>query len=517
MKKKILATLLVGTMVAGLVAGCGSNASGDNASANGTEAAATVDDEEMYNVVMQWPAIGEAPEGLADVEAAINEITASEGISVTLEPVGAFDLANETSLAVSSGEQLDLCLSLFSGVGALVNNGSVIEISDLLDEYGQDIKEVVGERQLTGGQYNGGTYAVPIHYVDGNGMGFICRKDILDKYGITVEPNRIYSYDELEEWFKTIKEGEGDNFYIFAGGYQSATLLGGCVSYDTLGQSEASGAILLGDGSTTVENIFATDEFKEFAERMYKWNQMGFFSADAASCTEDFTTQCAAGNYLGAMLQVGTSTNEDMLINADYTSSVGTEMIQIQTTPMVASTSMYSSVLWSIASTSENPAKAMQFLNMLYTNADLCNLLMYGIEGVSYEVVESDENGTVIQPIGGNPMAVPYWQNFGVYGDRFLWDVVAPNTTAYNAEKEAVSSNVDIESPALGYSFSIDNVSSQYSAVSSVVTQYLATIQTGSIDPAVELPEFLSALEAAGIDDVIAENQSQLDAWLAAQ
>jgi putative aldouronate transport system substrate-binding protein len=49
--------------------------------------------------------------------------------------------------------------------------------------------------------------------------------------------------------------------------------------------------------------------------------------------------------------------------------------------------------------------------------------------------------------------------------------------------------------------------------VQTVISQYVPSINSGAIDPAKILPEFLSALEVAGINEIIAENQRQLDAW----
>ena len=57
----------------------------------------------------------------------------------------------------------------------------------------------------------------------------------------------------------------------------------------------------------------------------------------------------------------------------------------------------------------------------------------------------------------------------------------------------------------------------QYAAVSDVITQYQAVLGLGVVDPATELENFRSSLKAAGIDEVIAENQRQYDEWKAAQ
>ena len=54
-------------------------------------------------------------------------------------------------------------------------------------------------------------------------------------------------------------------------------------------------------------------------------------------------------------------------------------------------------------------------------------------------------------------------------------------------------------------------------AVSAVIGQYAPALECGIVDPDEMVPEFLNALEAAGMSEVIAENQAQLDAWLAAE
>ena len=58
------------------------------------------------------------------------------------------------------------------------------------------------------------------------------------------------------------------------------------------------------------------------------------------------------------------------------------------------------------------------------------------------------------------------------------------------------------------------NVSTQVAAVSNVYDQYYDVLTYGDVDPAEYLPMFLSELETAGINDIIAEYQTQLDAWL---
>ena len=56
------------------------------------------------------------------------------------------------------------------------------------------------------------------------------------------------------------------------------------------------GGLLLKDNwdNTTVENIYASDQYAEYAQQMYEWAQKGYIPADAASNTESGTEQIRA-------------------------------------------------------------------------------------------------------------------------------------------------------------------------------------------------------------------------------
>ena len=70
-------------------------------------------------------------------------------------------------------------------------------------------------------------------------------------------------------------------------------------------------------------------------------------------------------------------------------------------------------------------------------------------------------------------------------------------------------------STAFGFTFDSSTVKTQYTAVNNVINQYLPGLRCGSLDPETELPKFQQSLKDAGIDEIIAEKQKQLDAWAA--
>ena len=69
----------------------------------------------------------------------------------------------------------------------------------------------------------------------------------------------------------------------------------------------------------------------------------------------------------------------------------------------------------------------------------------------------------------------------------------------------------------MGFAFDEEPVMTELAAIRQVTNEYYRALTAGRADPETELPKFLDALNNAGLETVLAEEQSQLDAWRAAQ
>lgn len=69
----------------------------------------------------------------------------------------------------------------------------------------------------------------------------------------------------------------------------------------------------------------------------------------------------------------------------------------------------------------------------------------------------------------------------------------------------------------MGFTWDNSAVLNQVTACKNVEDKYKNALETGSIDPASALPEFLKELEDAGVNDIIAEKEAQFSAWRAEQ
>ncbi len=530
MKKRVIATSMAVLMAFGLAA-CGkssdtSETSGTAASGETTTAAS--EEEEPYNIVMQVMTWGTVPSGIDEIEAAINEIVEPEiGVTVTLSPVAAWDLQSESTLAITSGEKMDLiCILPYgSGMDSIANYTSknmLMNLNEVYAEYGTDIAANVDEKIMQLGYQGDNLYAIPVNGVVGVTPTFVARTDLLDELGITIDEDKIYSLDELEEMFAAYVEKYGSGHYAVAS-YGTYDLYNIFYPTDNLGTDDASGVLLDGGltGNTTIVNKFATDEYKEFCLRMQDWYSAGYFSPDVVTISDGTTQTLAQGNYLGTFggmtPGIGFETMKD---NSGY------DLTQIKIGESYTTSGIASMCLWAIPTTCENPEKTMEFLNLLYQERelgeDIDTILSVGLEGVDYNVEESVSGSKAIisYPEGLNASTVSWGFTAPIYGNQLTIPQFAPLTTEiydeYASYNEAVLSEGSM-SVAFGYVYNPENVTTQKAAVNSVISQYQPILTYGTVDAETVLPEFLSALEAAGINDVISDNQSQLDAWLAAQ
>lgn len=470
--------------------------------------------DQPYELIMQCPTSVSTPDGLAAVENTVNQITQpSIGVKIKLKTTNhsVFD----ANLAISSGEKLDLCMSLYGGMDRLVENGYIIPLDDLIEQYGQQLKEVCNV-QLKGGYYQNHLYGISPAYSEGQRYGFICRTDMMEKYNFHLEEGKYYTFDELEKFWKKVKAGEGENFYILGGDMicNKCFLEKSCCSLDVLGSHMNTGVLMLNrdNASDKIVDFYETDEFMDFARRMYRWNQEGFFYPNTSITEEDSNIMMGEGKILGWFFH--NVPGEEI----ENTTKSGLDVTFIPTQEAVRTTDVNQNVLWSIPVTCENPRKVMEFLNLLYTDKNISNLLQRGVEGQSYVVTAQKDGEKLIDlPEGKSIASLPYYLIVGVYGNRLSTYVWAPGDIDRNKRAKEFSDNISLTSPAWGYVFDSGKVSVQISLVDQTVKKYIGIIETGAVDPEIEVPMFLSELKSAGIDDIISENQRQYDVWTAAQ
>lgn len=475
----------------------GNNAGQASESGNANDAI-----KDAYEINYAFPVFGAVPKDIDAVQDAVSKIT-KEKINATVKfhPISIGAWSQQMNLMVSSGEKLDVAFTFGANYTYQAASGQFTALDDLLAKYGEGIEDQVGSDYLKSTAVNGKIYGIPTVRDYGGQSGFLMRKDLADKYNIDVAS--IHTLDDLEKVFKTIKDNEPGIVPIASGiGNFGETYL----TYDKL--DDRYGVLPNFDNGLKVVNWFETPEYADQLNRLHKWFKAGYINKDAATTTMVEPDIVKAGTAFGYFAKNKPSFVEDQSRLTNYPMVFANLMPEGYSTTSDVQVGMYT-----ISQNSKNPERAMMFLKLMYTDVDVANLLMWGIEGKHY--VKTGDT-TIDYPAGVNAGNVGYSTQNWLMGNTFLtYTLPTMDPDVWKKMKE-FNSNL-VKSKALGFSFNSAPVQNEITALNNVTQQYRKILETGTVDPTKKLPEFITKLKAAGIDKVIAEKQKQLDAWAAAK
>lgn len=502
MKKRILAAILTLSMVVSMTA-CGNSEAGgskDSAKNNGNG-------DEPYTVTMVLNGSTQPDE--ERIEQKINEILEPElnaNLDIVVLPWAS--ASQQLQLMLSGDEKIDVFYTQATNAVQYMNAGQIIDMSELIDKYGTNIKQIYGEDIAKINQIEGFVYGVPNQIERGSIPAVFMRKDLVEKYNI--DTSQIKEPKDLESVFETVKAGEPDMTMLYSindGDTPVTRLFRG----DNLSDNNYLGVLMDQTNSTKLENFFATDWFKDTTTMLYNWYQKGYISQDAGTNTENWRTVCKAGNLFSLFFAYHPGTP------VEFESSTGYdfEIVPFYNEPIINSSS-YNGVTFSIAQNSENPEKTMEVLDYIYGSSEIMNLLNWGEQDKDY-VIEDADNGIINFPEGITSDNAGYNLNLGwELPNQFIaykWTGSDPQLW----EKMEEFNSSAKSSKAVGFLFDSSNYSSEIAALSNIVKQYSGALYSGSGDPDELIPELLEALDDAGINEVIQAKQEQLDAFLAAK
>lgn len=508
MKKKLMAALLTACMAVSVV-GCGN---GDDAgSTKDSQTASGGTQQEVSSDVADWPTVTIGVLPVAEVtdekmvEDALNEylVSINAGVQADVILIDFGNLSTTMTLMLTSPDDpLDLfSYNFFSTLSGVVNNEQAIALDDYLAQY-PELTDLIGEVPLKTQQVSGVQYALPAIGSYCQKLYYALRKDIAEEIGVADLDGTRVTMDQLTDILIQAKEAHPDMCFV------PLTDVPMWTGIDYLGSTDIIGALLdSGLDSTEIVDYYEADEFREYLGYVKKWEEAGLLLDDPLNqerSKSHLTTGVAGGTFTNGM-NAGT-----IYVEA---SGYGHECIALELSDLVATTGSFGAG-WCISSVCQNPDAAMKMLDLMYTDENVMRYLAQGIEDVHYVVAD---NGCSYYP-EGKGMVDAGWATGAQWYFPNQTLCIPFETDNPNYYEEMLETNKEGKySKAIGFTFDNSSVYDQYTAVSSVIAEYRDALVYGQVDIDTYLSEFIQELKAAGIDEVIAEEQSQLDAFLAQQ
>jgi putative aldouronate transport system substrate-binding protein len=521
LKKRILTGVMATCLL--LAAGCGMagnpGASGSSASAmveETTEAIASTSPQaeteenkplQAYELTYYFLANTISPDRDRIVEQ-LNALTTSR-INATVDLV-LLDWATWTdkfNTAINSGEKIDIAFTAdWYGYVDQVANGYFLPLNDpsdnLLEKYASETVAALGKGFMEGSRIGGVNYAVPTDKEFAVNAGIVWNKALADKYGLDMtKPKKIA---DLEPMLKVIHDNE-PNIIPYLGGND-------CVPFVDLSGGAAIGVDYSDLDDRTMKHIWEMPLQIENAKARKRFMDLGYIPKEAA------TDNLRASDHvlLGDFFVIEMATKPEKGKSTELSAATGNKVSfdEAEWTPYTAVSLHAGGSMLAIPTTSGDSARAMMFINLLHTDPEVANLLVWGLEGIHHKHVGETEQGVkIVEALPDNA-----WTSASLpwtLGSVFIhW--LGSNESPKKHELFQLTKTQSAPHVTLGYRFSKKaDYQAQYGVLSNVMVQYDKMLQVGAVeDFDSTYKEFMDKLKAAGIDEVKASLQADLDEYL---
>lgn len=502
--KRIISWALILAMVSMLFVGCGALAESEEP------------DEIIEINYLTW----EAGDGTAgsntlakEVEAAINEIAEKEiGVHVNFTWVNAADYGTRISLDLLDGVQYDVAdyysWPLQSSFPQLFANNSMTDITELAAEYAPETLEMFGADLLQGTSANGRLYGIPAYRVQNTNFCIMMRRDILEQLNLVEKAQNMKTWAEFEEIMAAVKDSGFTGYATGGGGgfgmtsnngciYQGENIVEDSVIFDPLCDTFFSIAI---DENGKVVNQVAMEETQNQFKMFKKWMDAGYMYPDSAFDSTGAKELFNQGVLFSVFVTAEFGAEQSWKASSGYDCLCYT----VGGSPLNTSAAQKFGVF--IPNTSKEPEAAMKWINLLYTNKDIMNLITWGIEGKSYEVID----GSAHYINGADAVTSGYHNNDYKIGNSFLclpWDNDADFREASLAHFKAAPI-----SPYFGLNVDTTDYSDLVAQISAVCSEFHGQMCGGFYTDEL-YQQYLDKLAAAGIDQYIELLQAAVDGF----
>ncbi len=474
------------------------------------------------HVVITYLVTGDIPTNKTnEVLAVLNEkLTEKCNAELAIEWIEWTDWQTKYNLAIAMQDgTIDLIGTATDWLDAWPNiqKGGFLALSeDMLKTYAPKTWESVPQENWNLCKFNGEIYLIPEdQYAQWTNHGFLYRGDWAREAGLE---NGVKSWEDLGKYFQYIKDnkegvipwdadGNGTSYGPqMSGGWQTSHT--GNIAIEGLPVSLFYGNSAE-DPYTLSRYYLEGDEFVNFAKTMKQWSDAGYWREDVLNYSGNLLDEMKEG--LSGAHQHHTQTwlsNRHLIEEKQPGADTGFFWFGSEQKNLVKLNITHGAM--AVAAQSDAPERALMVYDLLRNDPEIYHLLTLGIEGQQYEMTA---DGLYKRPAA--------YTDDSVDGCTFNWwwgrndnleiRSALNDWAAYDKLLEEYVCAINY--PYGQVVFDLSNISAELDNISNIYNTYMPQIVFGkAADSEAYVAEFRAQLEAAGIETVMTELQSQLDA-----
>lgn len=473
-----------------------------------------------------WYLRGTAPQDLAQVVSRLNQVLDARGFRAQVD-IRVIDWSvYDARMAEVQAENrpwdlVSITASSYPGwlaEGGLLPltaypNPATGRVENLLETRLPGLRAGLPAQAWAGLLRSGEIYAIPNQGAWASPRGFSIRADVVSALDLQADLARVHTYADLSPLLAKVQAAldagvlensgvaNGDAIRQVAG--RAGLLLPENAGYDVLWGPFV---VRYDDPRGAIVNWYQTPEFHDLAALRLAWQQAGYLPGDTLT-PEQAGEGYRAGQYIvevGRPVWAGSA--------PEQAQRYGYEWIDKPLSPSFLSTvavlSSLTGVNARIAIEPERVRRVLLFLEWLHTDAEIYNLLAYGVEGRHWQWRDREKGVISLAP------GSQYRPDFiAQLGDRTL-AYVADSSHAGAWQAAGRENALAPASVALGFRFDPRPVAAEAAAIRGITPELedpLANGQAEDITKAVG--KLQKALEEAGLGAVQAEVEQQFSAW----
>lgn len=429
--------------------------------------------------------------------------------------IGWNDFSTKMTIIAASGDNYDMNFDAnWTGLyPKMINENAYLPLNSLLPKYAPHVYSALKSAgALSAATVGGKIVCIPWIMSQNNIRPFLVwRQDIAQKYGLNYGKDSIKTIEDFNKFIYAAKKVLPKDIVPCQIGGATNPFFTLALIRDGLFALEFHDFVIdLNDPTYKIIPVEQTQAYKDSVLMGKQWVDDGIVSKNSIIYKGDVNADYRDGKVLCNM-----SDHEWANANWGFADTAAkNESSEMYKDKKSTNRSPLANVN-ALGRNSSNPERTLMFLDMVQTNRELYDLVMYGIEGKTY-VLDGEKAAYPKGMTAQNSNYMEWAGQWAMWSPEFMRPTDQYPLGFWKREAEFAKNPSNVENKISGMFFNTDNIKNEIAKRDQLIQDNGKVLQYGvEEDASAGLNDYIKKQKAAGLDKILAELQKQVKNYLA--